>query len=340
MLTEIRSQELRRYTVENFEKELDYQNANLLTFALALSEDGSLKEAMLLGKRHEAFELLHNISNRFVKNTEIKKLRLQLISNDLEIFAQNWKESDAGKPLKWFRKDLEKLKNNKRPKVGIETGRRLTFKATIPMKSGEKEIGYLEVIHFIDEFTARLRQQGIELFALMDKEYIIDDSLMKAFPHLKQYVIANENYNSILKRKAESFSWKELERLSYYEHDETFYILKEMLNAEDIIIGKYLIILPKKLFLAYKKSYQDVSSITRFSDEDIYNYIKRWENSAGSYRSVEDRELLELLPKLYKKDKVVLKESANIKLQAYEKKELIDIILNNSHKEPKRGTIK
>jgi hypothetical protein len=163
---------------------------------------------------------------------------------------------------------------------------------------------------------------------------------MKEFPHLKQYVISNENYNSILKRKAESFSCKELERLSYYEHDETFFMLKEMLNAEDIVIGKYLIILPKNLFLAYKKSYQNVSSITRFSDEDIYNYIKRWENSAGSYRSVEDRELLELLPKLYKKDKVVLKESANIKLQAYEKKELIDIILNNSHKEPKRGTIK
>ncbi len=335
-----RLQELRRYTVKNFEKELEYQKANLLTFALALSEDGALKKAMLREDQRAGYELLYSISNRFVKNTKMKKLRLQLITNDLEIFAQNWKKDRAGKSLKWFRKDLTRLKNNKQPKVGIETGRRLTFKATIPMKVGSKDIGYLEVIQFIDDFVEKLREQGIELFALMDKAYIINDSLMKGFPFLKNYVIANENYNSKLKSKAESFHWDELERLSYYEYDETFFMLKDMLNTEGTIIGKYLMILPKNIFRAYKKSYQNISQITRFSDEDIYNYVKRWENSAGSYRSVEDRELLEILPKLYEKNRVELKEAAIAKLQEYEKKELIDIIVNNSHKEAKRGVIK
>lgn len=332
-------QELRRFTVVNFEKEFEYERANLLNFALALSEDGALKEALLKEDQGEGYQLLYNISARFVKHTDIKKLRLQLITNDLEIFAQNWKEDNAGKPLRWFRKDLTALENNRRPKVGLETGRRLTFKATIPMKLGEQNIGYLEVIHFIDEFAEKLRQQGIELFALMDKEYIIDDSLMKEFPDLKEYIIANTNYNSKLKVKAESFSWKGLEHLGYHEHDETFFMLKEMLNAEGIIIGKYLIVLPKNLFLAYKKSYQNVSRITRFSDKDIYNYVKRWENSSGSYRTVKDRELLELLPKLHEEDKVLLKEAANATLQQYEQKELIDIILDNKYKEVKRGII-
>ena len=333
-------QELRRYTVKNFEKELEYQQKNLLTFALALSEDAALKKTMLEKNQHQAYELLYEISNKFVKNTDIKQLRLQLISDELEIFAQNWKKTNSVKSLGQFRTDLIKLKSHRRPKVGIETGRRLTFKSTIPMSSGKQTIGYLEVIQFIDEFVDKLREQGIELFVLMDRAYIIEDSLMKDFPLLDKYVIANENYNIKLKKQIETFPWIKLEHLGYYEDDETFFMLKDMLNSEDVVIGKYLIVLPKEIFLAYKESYQNISRITRFSDEDIYNYIHRENSTSGSYRNFEDRELVELLPKLFKNDKQILQEVARVKLQAYSKDELIDIILEKNHKEVKRGIIK
>lgn len=333
-------QELRRFTVANFEQEFNRQRDNLLTFSLALSEDDSLKESLLKENQQEAYELLYRISNKFVESTGIEKLRLQLITNDLKIFAQNWKSDDEGKELKGFRKDLVELKKKQKAKVGIETGRRLTFKATIPMQFDGENIGYLEVIQFIDEFVEKLAKQGIELIALMDKEYIINDSLMKNFPHLKNYVIANENYDIRLKEKAQSFSWKELESLGHYEHDGRLFMLKKMLNSEKIVIGKYLMILRKNMFIAYKNSYQDTSIITRFSDKDIDNYIKHLDKSSGSYRSIKDRELLEIYPKLYTQDKVFLKESAKGILGEYSKDELIDVILENSHKEEKRGVIR
>jgi hypothetical protein len=333
-------QELRRYAISDFEKVLAYENANLLSFALALSEDGALKEALYEEKQQEGYELLYSISERFKKNTHIKKLRLQLLNNEFEIFAQNWKQDSVGMPLSWFRSDLKKLKLNKKPKVGIETGRRLTFKATIPIQYGQKYIGYLEVIKFIDDFAEKLHQQSIELFALMDPKYIkLEDSLMKNFPRLKDYVIANENYNSKLKAKAENFKWDELKSLGYYKYDEMLFLLKPMYNGEYTQIGEYLIVLPKHKFEEYRKSYQDVSFITRFSDEDIYNFVKRWEHPNGSYRNVQDRELLELLPKLYKKDKVLLTEAAKGILNEYSKEELIDIILKNNHKVNKIGKI-
>jgi len=332
-------QELRRYAVADFEKVLAYENANLLSFSLALSEDGALKKALYQDNQQAGYELLYSISERFKKNTHIQKLRLQLLNNEFEIFAQNWKQDSGGMPLSWFRSDLEKLKYNKKPKVGIETGRRLTFKATIPIQYGKEYIGYLEVIKFIDEFSEKLHQQGIELFALMNPEYILENSLMKEFPRLKGYVIANENYNSKLKVKADSFSWKELKALGYYKYEEMLFLLKPMYNGEYIQIGEYLIVLPKKTFLEYQNSYQDVSLITRFSDEDIYNFVKRWEHPNGSYRTIKDRELLELLPKLYKKDKVLLTQAAEGVLQEYTKQELIDIILKNSHKVNKVGKI-
>ena len=120
-------QELRRYAISDFEKVLAYENANLLSFSLALAEDGALKDALLEENQEVGYELLYSISNRFKKNTHIKKLRLQLLNNEFEIFAQNWKKDSVGMPLSWFRSDLKKLKYKKKPKVGIETGRRLVF---------------------------------------------------------------------------------------------------------------------------------------------------------------------------------------------------------------------
>jgi len=333
-------QELRRFTVANFEQEFNRQKSDLLRFAVALSEKNSFKETLLSENQHEAYQVLYDMANKYAKEIGVKKLRLQLITNKLEIFAQNWKD-DKGKELRGFRKDLIALTKHKKSKVGIETGRRLTFKATIPIESKGQYIGYLEVIQFIDELVEKLSQQGIELFVLMDKKHINKDSLMKNFPLLKNYVIANENYDHRLKRKAEAFSWNELERLGHYEYHGRLFMLKDMLNGEQKVIGKYLMILRKNRFIAYKNLYQDTSMITRFSDKDIYNNIRTSENSAESYRNFSDRELIELFPNLYEydTDRLFIQESAKGILETYSKDELIDIILQNSHREEKRGVI-
>jgi len=217
----------------------------------------------------------------------------------------------------------------------------LTFKATIPILSGEKTIGYLEVIKFIDEFSEKLRQKGMEVFALMNEEYIIKkNSLMGNFPRFKGYVIANENYNSKLLLKANNLPWDELLDISYYKQDNIFFILKTMLNGDSKVIGQYLIVLPSDTLEKYQKSRQNISLLTRFSDEDIHNFVKRWENPSGAYKNVHDRDLIELLPKLFEKDKVHLKELVRERLEDYSKEELINIILEKAHKEQKNGEIK
>ena len=330
-------QELRRYTVANFEEEFNRQKSDAFKIALALSEDDSFRKLFEKKNYKKAYQHLYNISKKFSVTAGMKKLRLQLITNELEIFAENWKNDKKGQNLKNIRKDLEGLT---KAKVSIETGRLLTFKATIPIKSDNKNIGYLEVIQPIDEFSAKLRKQGIELFALMNKEHVKEDSLMFGFPHLNNYVIANEDYDARLKQKAEAFSWKRLEHLGYYEHNGRLFILKDMLNGKKENIGKYLMILRKNMFTAYKDSYQDTSIITRFSDRDIYNYVKKDEKLLGIYSNNEYEELLKILPDLSKEDQHFVKESSKGILQEYSKDELIDIILETNYKEEKRGIIK
>lgn len=334
-------QEVRKYVVADFEKVLAFEKANLLTFAMALAEDGALKKTLLEDDWEEGYRLLDSIANRFAQNTHLKTLRLQVLNNDFEIFAQNWKQTSMGMPISWFRKDLDKLRDHKKPKVGIETGRRLTFKATIPIMSSGRYIGYLEVIKFIDEFTAKLRQRGVEVFALMHQEHKIkENSLMDNLPHFRGYIVANENYNATLKKRAIGLPWGLLEQQGYYKDSESLFILKSMLNGEGAVIGDYLIVLSQETLKEYRDKYQNSSLFTRFSDEEVYNFVKRWENPSGAFHNVHDREMLELLPQLHEKDKVHLKKIVRKRLEDYSQEELVNIIVDKSYKEQKRGVIK
>ena len=332
-------QELSRYVIDGFHKGLAYENSDLLSFALALSEDSELKNALLNDNEQDAYEILSGIAKRFKEYTSIKTLRLQVFDNDFFIFAQSWGNASAGMPIWWFRDDLEKLKYNKRPKVGMETGRRLTFKATIPIRNKREYIGYLEVIKFVDEFAKKLHQEGIELFALMSTKYLKNAPLMQDFPFLDKYVIANKNFNQKLKIKADFINWRVLENIGHYYEDNILYILEPMYNGDREEIGKYLLVLPPESVIYYKKKYQNVSIFTRFNDEDIYKVVKLWENPSGSYRSIEDKTLIEWLPKLHKEDKISLEKEAKAMLQTYSKDELIDIIIESEHKNKKIGVI-
>ena len=332
-------QELSRHIIDDFQKGLAYENADLLSFSLALSEDGALKNALTSDNEQHAYEILSGIAKRFKEYTHIKTLRLQVFDNDFFIFAQSWGNSSVGMPMWWFRNDLKRLKYDKRPKVGMETGRRLTFKATIPIRNGKEYIGYLEVIKFVDEFSEKLHQQGIELFALMNTKYLESASLMKEFPFLDKYVIANKNFNQKLKLKAGFIEWEVLERIGYYYKEDILYILEPMYNGARQEIGKYLMILPPESVIHYKKEHQNISTFTRLSDEDIYKVVKLWENPSGSYRNAEDKSLIEWLPKLHQEDKLSLEKEAKIMLQRYSKNELMDIIIESEHKNKKIGVI-
>ena len=333
-------QELSRYIIDDFQESLAYENADLLSFSLALSENGALKNALMNDKALQGYEILSAIAKRFKEYTHIKTLRLQVFDNDFFIFAQSWGNSSAGMPMWWFRDDLEKLKQDKRPKVGMETGRMLTFKATIPIQNGQEYIGYLEVIKFVDEFAEKLHQRGIELFALMDTKYLKNSPLMQDFPYLNNYVITNKHFNKKLKFKADFIDWEELENIGYYYANDILYLLEPMYNGEREEIGKYLIVLPPKSVKDYKKRYQDISLFTRLRDEDIYKVVKLWEHPSGSYRNEKDKSLIEWLPKLHKEDRMTLEPEAKEMLEKYSKDELIDIILENKHKRKKIGKIR
>lgn len=325
--------------VTNFQAGLDYEMVDLLSFSMALSEDGELKNALKNDDEVKGYQILSHITQRFKKYTHLKSLHIQVLTSDLFIFARSWNEGFEGMPIWWFRDDLHELRKNQKPKVGMETGRLLTFKATIPIRSGSEVVGYLEVIKFIDEFALKLRKKGIELYAFMEEEHLIIAELMKNFPQMHGYVLSNQNANQQFLDDIEMLNWQELKAKHYIYEDDTLYLYEPMYNGKKEEIGIYILAISEDALSSYEKRKQGISFFTQFSDEDIAKVVAAWETPYGSFRNQNDKNLFDLLPKLEQEDKLTLKQDAEEKLRGYSKKELIDIIISNKHKEKKVGQI-
>jgi len=327
------------HVIENFRTGLNYEKVDLLSFSMALSEDGELKNALNSDDEGKGYKILSNITQRFKKYTHLKSLRIQVFTPEFFIFARSWNEGFEGMPIWWFRDDLEELTRNNEPKVGMETGRLLTFKATIPIRSGYKILGYLEVIKLIDEFAIKLRNRGIELFALMDEAYMDKAELMRDFPLLYGYIISNQNFNKQLLSNIKKLEWETFTTKSYAYQDNILYLQEPMYNGKGKQIGIYLLAISDDALKKFEKENESISFFTQFSDEDIKKVVNAWENPYGSFKNQYDKDLIALLPKLEKKDKLGLELEAKSILRTYNKEELIDMILENKHKEQKIGEI-
>jgi len=325
--------------IADFRKMLKHENADLLSLSLTLSENEELKYALIHNKTKDGYSLIHDIAERFREFTHIKTLRIQVLDAEFSIFVQSWSHKWENFPLKWYRNDLQSMSPSQPPKIGLETGRRLTFKSTIPLKDVNSTIGYLELIHRVDPFVDRLREQHINLFVLMDKQYSEKAVMMKNYPILKGYTIVNKNFNHILNKKAKNLDWVELHEKSYLYSSGYLYLLTPMYNSSHKEIGKFLIIVDAKQLEEYETGHEKFSYVTGFSDKALFNFVKYWESPSGSYKKESDNQLFEMLAKLSKEDRSRYIPDAVEILQKYSKDELIDIILENNYKEIKKGEI-
>ncbi len=102
---------------------------------------------------------------------------------------------------------------SRQPKAGIELGMILTLRASVPIyakANPDKIIGYLELIKLIDDLADTIRENDIEMIALMDRHFLKKASLMREYPTFKSYIIANQNASVDWLKKLQTIDWHTL----------------------------------------------------------------------------------------------------------------------------------
>ncbi len=323
-----------------FDKRLTEQKSNALTLAILLAQNEALKRALLDLDEERGHQILSSSLDVLKRYTFNKDVRAQVIAKDLTIFARSWDKEYSGMPIEGFRKDLSNFKITK-PKVSIETGRLLTIKATAPLKTGYKIIGYVEIISFFESLAKELREEGIEMVALMRDRFLNVATLMRENPQLQGFVVSNTNYNDFVLRRLKKVDLAKLERDGLLYDGRYLYVAVPMRNSAGEDLGMFVLALDEKSREIFEKFQEKVSFFLSFNKSEFATIIDLWEHPQGNFRSVYDRSVLEFLSK--NEDEEIKKEfesEAREILRGYGKEELIDIILQKYRRVPIKGEIK
>ncbi len=220
---------------------LEGEQQNTLSLSLLLSQDISFLEAFYHDNREATFTIIKE------KIESLKKLQglnidVQVHDKNLHTYLRSWDFNITDVPLASFRKGLVIVKNQKKPLVSIEVGKRLNIKAISPILKNGKFQGSIEVIEDFEHLREKLSEQGYILFVLLDKNYLSIATTLKNYPVLsKKYVVINhvDDQESLSALKNDKLS--NLENYGYLMQENFSFGYFELKNFENKKLG-YIVV--------------------------------------------------------------------------------------------------
>ncbi len=182
--------------VEIVQNELTNQKNHALSLAILFSKNQNIIRFLENDKpnelKKELLSLLQNIKNY----TNINNIQIQVHTKDLKVFVRSWEDKDAGLSLESFRKGIVKVKETQEPFVSNELGKRFNIKAISPIFNEKDEyIGSIEVIVDYSDLKNRLKYMGIDIIALLKKEYLPIATYYKQYNMLDDFVVIQNDYD-------------------------------------------------------------------------------------------------------------------------------------------------
>jgi len=320
---------------------LEQEKENALRFAIILSENSDIVNALSEGDDDFGHMKLRHIINR-INQHATSSINAQVITSDYLIFARSWDEDNtyAGMPLDVYREDLNEVKRHKKPRVSIEVGRRLGIKATVPVYVENKLQGFIEVLKFFDESTRFFQKFGIDLYVLLDDSYYETAEFMQNNPMISQYIVANPSLNMLNLKFLQRSDFKKLrqEHVLFSENKYVFY--EVMHNGQAETIGAFVFVLSQRSLEHFANTEEDISFLLAFSRNNLYDIVKKEQYDNKLYHSEYDKALLALKDSVPQEDRELFMQEARDVFASYSKEELIAMMLRYKISKPIKGEIK
>lgn len=321
--------------------QLDEERSSALQYALVLSRNTALRDALYQEDEDKGFEILSEVMDSIKLYTD-ELIRTQVITSDYVIFARSWDNSYAGMPLDFHRPDLLYFQTHKKPRSAIEVGRKLGIKATVPVYLQNDLIGFVESVTFFESTEKYFEQLGIKLYILMDDRFFETAVFMQENPAIgKDYILVNTKYTKSELNFLERVNYTQLrnQRSIYAQGRYLFY--EPMKNGEGEIIGAFVFALTPKQVEMYAHSDEDsLSMLMHLSRKELYDQEIKKGGTNPLTNNVYDRDLIYLKDTVAAEDRELFIEEARVRLRGYSKEELIGIILDYDVQKEIKGEIR
>lgn len=206
---------------------IDILNDNLntekrytLSLSLLVSQNENIKNALISFHQNLALNEIRKITSQIKNSTNIENIDIQIHTKDLKAFARSWEKGNyLGTELSSFRKGLVKVKENEKPFVSIELGKRLNIKAISPIFKNGEFIGSVEVIMNFKNIEKRLKKFNLEMLVLLEEKHIDIAVGLKNNQKLGNYYIVEKEFSQEL--------YEILEKNKFFLKDNMFYKIYE-----------------------------------------------------------------------------------------------------------------
>lgn len=321
--------------------QLDKERSTALRYALILSQNDALTDALEQDDEDKGFKILSEMMESIKLYTDVL-IRAQIITSDYFIFARSWDNSYAGMPLEFHRPDLLYFQTHKKPRSAIEVGRKLGIKATVPVYHQANMVGFVEVVSFFEPTQEYFDRLGIDLYILMDDRFYETAVFMQENPPIgKEYLLVNTKYTQSDLDLLNGINFKEFRqsRIVYRRGRYLFY--EPMKNGEGEIIGAFVFSLSAKQVNAYSHSdKEDISFLMHLSRDELYDVMIKKSLNNALFQSTYDKELLYLKDTVAPEDRELFLQEAHERLNNYSKEELIGILLDYKVSKEIKGDIR
>jgi len=310
-----------------------------LRIALMLSKNQGLVDALENDDEDLGYKIISDITKTIQKNTGVR-IRAQVITNELNIFARSWDDIYAGMPIGDYRTDLKYFDTHTKPRASIEVGRRLGIKATVPLYKKGEFLGYVESISFFKSITDFFSSIGVDLYVLLDVKYTDTAVLMMQNLTIDKYILANRNYNYAHLQTLHKLDFKalKLSGVTYKEHKYIFY--ENMKDGNGKIIGGFVFVLPERYLNYFRNPEDDISFLINITRSSLYDVVKEEKYHDNLYDQYSAESLVYLQDVIDKEDRELFLDEAYEKFDKYSKDELIQMMLNRKIVKKVDGKIK
>jgi hypothetical protein len=321
--------------------QLDKERSSALRYALILSQNSSLSDALEKEDEDKGFEILSEVMESLKLHTDVL-IRSQIITSDYVIFARSWDNSYAGMPLDYHRPDLLYFQTHKKPRAAIEVGRKIGVKATVPIYHTEKMIGFVEVVSFFESTKEYFDRLGIDMYILMEERFYETAVFMQGNPLIgKEYILVNPEYSRSDIKLLNGIDFKALKTSRVVFSGGRYLFFEPMKNGEGESIGAFVFSLSPKQISTYTHSdEEDISFLMHLSRHELYEVMVKKNQGEGQFQSLYDKELLYLKDTVPPEDRELYMQEARERLNAYSKEELIGIMLDYKVTKEIKGDIR
>ncbi|MFZ2968386.1 MAG: cache domain-containing protein [Sulfuricurvum sp.] len=321
--------------------QLDKEQATALRYALILSQNGALGDALEQDDEEKGFKILSDVMKSIQLYTDTL-IRSQIITAEYVIFARSWDNSYAGMPLDFHRPDLLYFQHHNKPRAAIEVGRKLGIKATVPIHYKDKMVGFVEVVSFFESTQEYFDRLGIDLYILMDERFYKTAVFMQENPSIgKSYILANAHYTQSDVDLLRGIDFKTFKPSRVIFQGGKYLFYEPMKNGEGETIGAFVFSLSAKQVKTYAHSdNEDISFLIHFSRSELYDVTMKKELENGLFHTAYDKELLYLKDIVAPEDRKLFLDEAQERFNGYSKEELIGILLDHKVVKEVKGEIR